>query len=130
MTEISSIAELLRFLGGGVLAALILWLFRDLVKEWRQAVPQNGGGRSLAIIENVAARLISMDVEHRAVHDAELEAMKELTRQGRETADLLRARHEREATSRAEMKGASDTIRRDLADLAKMMQKMIDRDYQ
>lgn len=83
--------------------------------------------RVVGLVENAGARTILMDAETRAIAEAHAREITELRRQVGEVADMVRQRHERDAASRAKMETVSMSLQRDVADLNKMLAKLLDR---
>ncbi len=83
--------------------------------------------RLINLLEVVSARLIAMDMEHRAMYEAQMKEHAEAIRQAREIADMVRARHERDARARAVMEVNLGNFQRAITDLTNMTQKLLDR---
>lgn len=100
---------------------------RSIHKSLIQELVLPGQERLSGLMDNVSARQILLDAEIRALFEAQVKQLEEIIRQGRETADMVRARHERDAAARAAMEVSLTNYRRDIADLTKMVQKLLDR---
>lgn len=85
-------------------------------------------GKMLGLEEVATARLISMDAEGRAMFEAEMKELAEILRQSREIGDMLRRRNEADASARAAMQVGLSNYARDVSDLSKMIQKLLDKE--
>lgn len=100
---------------------------RSIVKANSEEIVCPRVERMVELEEVATARLISMDAEGRAMFEAEMKVLEEITRQEREIAEMLRRRNEADAAARSATQVGLANYARDVADLAKMVQKLIDR---